>query len=30
MILAAIAVSVYVRLKRPNQTYAESKHTFNF
>jgi phosphatidylglycerol:prolipoprotein diacylglycerol transferase len=30
MILAAIAVSVYVRMKRPNETYAQSKHTFNF
>jgi phosphatidylglycerol:prolipoprotein diacylglycerol transferase len=30
MILAAIAVSAYVRLKRPNETYAQSKHTFNF
>lgn len=30
MILAGIAVSVFVRLRRPQETYATSKHTFNF
>lgn len=30
MILAGIAVSVFVRLKRKDETYAKSKHTFNF
>lgn len=30
MILAGIAVSVYVRMRRKDETYANSKHTFNF
>jgi len=30
MIIAGIAVSIYVRTRRKDETYAKSKHTFNF